>query len=257
MKYLIFLLLLFLFPFQPHQFSIAEEKVCYYAKITSSNTYFYNSCNDKDKLFKIPQSYFVLLTETADDNFYCAKYGDCVGFVKKKEVTPMNGTPSKPYATNYNFRITSLSGLPIFLKPTFESEQITSIEFLEDKLYYYGNLQGQEYFPNSTDIWYYCSYTKDNETFYGYVFSYYCDFINEVKNNREYFEEITGTLTFKPNYSPSNSLSNTIKAIIILAVIIPILIGIYIFTSPKKTKGQKKIIKRHKDYYELNESDLN
>jgi len=241
----------------PLQTCIAEDKVSYYAKITSSNTFFYNSCDENDKLFKIPQSYFVLLTESANENFYCAKYGDCIGFVKKNEVTPMNGTPSKPYANSYNFRITSLSGLPLFTSPSFESEEITEVEFLEDNLYYYGNIQGQEYFPDSTDIWYYCSYTKNNETIYGYIFSYYCDFINDVKTNKEYFEEITGTLSFQSKITKRSIVTDSIIALVILAIIISILICIYIFTSPKNKKTKSQHARRHKDYYELNENDLN
>lgn len=235
----------------------ANGNLSYYAKILSPGIYFYSSCNDDGKLFELPSSYFVLLTDDADENFYSAKYGNCVGYVKKKEVSPMQGTPLKPFATSYNFRITSLSGLPLFKQATFESQEITNIEFLEDDVYFYGNFQGQELFSNSTDIWYYCSYTANNKTEYGYVFSYYCDFINDVKQNDEYFEEITGNLTFKIDSATPSGMSDAIKAIIILAVIIPILIGIYFFITPNKKKTKNKVIKRHKDYYELNESDLN
>jgi len=235
----------------------ADENLSYYAKITSSNIYFYNTCNEDDKLFEIPSSYFVLLTDDANEEFYSAKYGNILGYVKKNEVTPMNGSPINPYATKYNFRITSMSGLSLMKEATFESEEITNIDFLEDKIYFYGNFQGQEFFPNSTDIWHYCSYTKNNKTQYGYLFSYYCDFINELKTNDEYFEEITETLKFKIETVSSSGLSDSIKALIILAVIIPILIACYFFITPKKKKEKPKIIKRHKDYYELNESDLN
>ncbi len=257
MKYILLLLLStfsFCFDFQP---ATASGDLSYYAKILSPGTYFYSTCNDHDKLFELPTSYFVLLTDDAGEDFYSAKYGNCVGYVKKKEVSPMQGTPLKPYATSYNFRITSLSGLPLFQEATFESEEITNIEFLEDKIYFYGNFQGQELFSNSTDIWYYCSYTKNNKTEYGYVFSYYCDFINEIKNNDEYFEEITGNLTFKIDSISSPAMSDTVTAIIVLAVIIPLLIGLYFFLTPNKKKTKNKVVRRHKDYYELNESDLN
>ena len=258
MKYLCLLFLTFLsLNFDCKTLALADESLCYYAKVTSSSTYFYNTCNEEDKLFEIPTSYFVLLTDDANEEFYSAKYGNCLGFVKKTEVTPMNGTPINPYANKYNFRITSMSGLPLLKKATFESEEILNIEFLEDNIFFYGNFQGQEFFPNSTDIWYYCSYTKNNKTEYGYVFSYYCDFINQVKANDEYFEEITGTLKFKIETISSSGLSDSVKALIILGVIIPVLIGCYFFITPRKKKDKPKIVRRHKDYYELNESDLN
>ena len=205
----------------------------------------------------MPQSYFVLLTDIADEYFYHAQYGNCNGYVKKKEVTPMNGTPLKPYATSYNLRITSMSGLPIFETPSFNGEQISTVDFLQENINYYGNMQGQEYFPNSTDVWYYCSYTENNQTIYGYVFSYYCNLTTDIKNNKEYFEEITEQLSFQKHISNSTNLSETLKALVILCVVISILIGIYIFTAPQSNKSRRNSRKNRKDYYELNENDLN
>ena len=236
----------------------AEESLCYYAKVTSAGTYFYSSPAEEGKIFELPQTYFVLLTDDANEEFYSAKYGNYLGYVKKSEVSPMKGTPTSPYATKYNLRITSMSGLPLFSQATFDSEEILNIEFLEDKICFYGTFQGQEFFENSTDIWYFCSYTKNNKTEYGYLFSYYCNFVANIQDNNEFFEEITAPLVFKPQPQTSTSLSDTIKALIILGVIIPVLIGIYFFLTKRKPNTSKpKTAKRHKDYYELSESDLN
>ena len=260
MKFLLFLLSLLLvltFPTSAIQ-ARADGNVFYYAKVLGENTYFYETCNENTKLFEIPPSYFVMLTADANEEFYSAKYGDCLGFVKKNTVTPMNGKPTKPYACSYNFRITSMSGLSLMSDATFESESLASLDFLEDNVKFYGKLQGQEFFPNSTDVWYYCSFTKANETRFGYVFSYYCDFESKVQDNNEYFEEITETLSFSNDNNAGVGLSDTITAIIILAVVIPLLIIGYFFITPKNKKHKPvKVIKRHKDYYELSESDLN
>ena len=235
----------------------ADTSLCYYAKITSDGTYFYSSCNEEDKLFKIPPTYFVLLTDNASDDFYCAKYGNCLGYVKKNQVIAMDGTPSNPYASSYSFRITSMSGLPLMDSPSFESNKLITIDFLEENVFFYGEKSGQEYFSNSTDIWYYCSYTKGDTTYFGYLFSYYCNFQTNIKDNNEYFEEITSTLKFKPEMSVPVSTSDTITAIIVLAIAIPLLILCYFFLAPRSKHKKAKLVKRKKDYYELSENDLN
>ena len=236
-------------------FALAEERISFYAKITSSNVFFYQSTSENEKLFEIPNSYFVLLTEEANDEFYIAKYGDILGFVKKSEVTPMNGTPKSPYATKYTCRITSMSGLSLMSEPSFDSEKIENFDFLENKIYYYGKMQGQEFFPNSTDIWFYCKYSHDNSVKFGYIFSYYCDISSNIKENKEYFDEITEKLSFKSPSVNSSGLSDSIKAIIVLSVAIAsLIVTYYILTKGKKSKKRNN---RKKDYYELSENDLN
>lgn len=249
-------LLLFFFLSSIQTQAFAENRTTYYAKITSNNVFFYQTLDENAKLFEIPNSYFVLLTDNANDDFYAAKYGEMLGFVKKSEVVPMDGTPQNPYATNYSCRITSMSGLSLKSEPTFESETIENLEFLENKIYFYGKKQGQEFFPNSTDVWLYCKYSLNDTTKFGYVFSYYCDFSSNVKENKEYFNEITESLTFSQARLNNNGLTESIKAIIVLSVIIPCLIVTFTILTKGKNKQTKRAY-RKKDYYELNENDLN
>jgi len=258
MKYLLPLFLVLLSFQQPTQ-TFASTSLSYYAKVTTSGVFFYHQADEKSKQFEIPQSYFVLLTGDENEDFYSAQYSDLKGYVKKDQVVPMDGTPISPYATTFNFRITSMSGLPMFKNATFESEKILNLEFLEDDIFFYGKFQGQELFTNSTNIWYYCSYTQNNETKYGYVFSYYCDFISAITQNNEYFEEITQKLVFVPEVQPVANKSDTLNALIVLAVVIPVLICLYFFLTPRKAKNKEKTkrAKRRSDYYELSESDLN
>lgn len=249
--------LLFLANLLQHQnIALADTNLSYYAKITN-NAYFYKEANDTTPLFQVPNSYFVLLTGDAGEDFYSAKYGNCLGFVKKTEVTPMDGTPEKPYATIFNFRVTSMSGLALMSEATFESEELITVDFLEDDLFFYGNLQGQEFFSNSTDIWHYCSYTKNNKNYYGYLFSYYCDFETSITDNKEYFDEITGTLVFTVSPEINSGMSDTVKALIVLGIAITLLIICYFFIAPSKNKNRTKIPRRKRDYYELSENDLN
>lgn len=243
-------------------FVYASENLTFYAKVISNGVFFYSACNDNSQIFEIPTTYFVLLTGDANEKFYTAKYGNLSGFVHKNEVVPMNGKPENPYAIQNNFRITSMSGLTLHKKATFESDEITTLPFLESDVEYYGKLQGQELFPNSTSIWLYASYMTENKVYYGYLFSYYCDFETKILENEEYFEEITETLVFThiEDENRVNNTSDTLTALIILAIAIPLLIGCYFFITPTKKRTEKEAKpsrKRHKDYYELSENDLN
>ena len=259
MKYLILTMLFIIFSNSNFATSNASSNLSrtYYAKVLSNNVYMYSSTDEQTPLFEIPSSYFVLLTDDANENFYKASYASINGYVKKEEVTAMNGTPQTPFATNHNIRITSMSGLTLMNKPTFKSVELSSLDFLESEISYYGEISGQEYFPNSTDTWYYCSAHKNGKTTYGYLFSYYCDLPKAISSNQEYFDEITEKLVFKISPPSSTGLSDTVKALIVLAVVIPLLISVYFIMSPHKKTKSKKIIRRKKDYYELNENDLN
>lgn len=260
---LICLIFALLLTFSPASTTVhADEANTYYAKILSSSTYFYSSPNDYDdaRLFIIPSSYFVLLLDNANEEFYYAKYADLYGYVKKNDVTPMDGTPSSPYA-NSTFRNFSPNGLSIYSRPQSGAEILGSLQFLQTDIPLYGEIVGEELFEDSTNTWFYCSTTQNGQTINGYAFSYYCDIIVRPTENTEYFPEITGELVFSNTLSGGVGLSDTAKAIIILAVSLPCLIVLYLLLSPSKRKTSKsaekvKTVKRGKDYYEFNEDDL-
>lgn len=241
----------------------ANTQSTYYAKITTDGNFFYEepSTSEENKLFVIPCSYFVLLIANANEDFYYAKYLDLYGYVKKDEVTPMDGVPKTPYA-NSTFRVFSQNGLSLQSQPNTESQTIGKIGFLENDVIYYGEKTGEEPFPESTNIWYYCKPTQNETQKLGYVFSYYCDKKSKITENTEYFPKITGELTFDNELNIKNGgLTDTVKAIIILAVSLPCLIILYLILTPHKKKikdknGKLKTIKRGKDYYEFNEDDL-
>ena len=90
--------------------SRADRK--YFAKIEQEDIYFYSEPIDSSdyQLFSIPESYFVLLLNDENQDFYYAQYDDIFGYVKKSEVVAMEGTPSMPYPTLY-FRIFALNGM--------------------------------------------------------------------------------------------------------------------------------------------------
>ncbi len=248
-----------------------ESNKQYYAKVNKDEVYFFTQPNEASefRLFKIPTSYFVLLTAEANDKFYSCSYGDKIGYVKKDDVLPMNGTPLSPYANTTTTRIIAPDGLDMRSSPVKNPLNIVArLNFLEDNILFYGMLDGDDFIPGNTKTWYYCKYINPttSQIQFGYFYSYYCDQPN-LSINMEEFPLIEGELfpvtPTKPQ--PSSSLSGTVKTLIIIGVSLPCVVILYLLIKPtliaehsnKKSKAKAKPKRRHGDYYEFDESDLN
>ena len=87
----------------------------YFARIMFDQVFLYktpNNIEDSSNIyFELPKSYFVELTDSANDNFYKVNYLNLTGYVKKDSVQTIAGVPMSPYLENINFR-----GL---IKPSF------------------------------------------------------------------------------------------------------------------------------------------
>lgn len=264
MKILAFIFSLFLISSSPSSTYAASEKT-YYAKVLSDNVFLYSDTTDDEscRLFAIPNSYFVLLIGESG-NYYRAKYSGIVGYVKKNEVTPMDGVPVCPFASQ-SFRAFSQNGLDVYSAPHASASTIGKLSFLQDNVSLYGTIYGDELFPKSTSTWFYCSFSNGSESVNGYVFSYYCDNLTLASENMEYFSEITSPLSFNDNLPAGGGLGDTAIAMIVLGVSLPCLIILYLILSPKKKAQASKDRriekslpqKRGRDYYEFNEDDLN
>lgn len=254
-------MLLITFPNSPSTSAYADSRRTYYAKVQQSGVYMYSAPVEDMayRMFEIPYSYFVLLNGDENNEFYSAKYDDVNGFVLKDSIIPMSGTPQQPYATS-SFRVFSQVGLPLYTSPTDTANYEITIPYEQIVSKAYGKISGKELLSNSTDKWFYCSFTQSGQKYSGYVFSYYCDNISIISENTEFFTEITEELNFSPINSSETTLSDTGKVLISFAVIIPCLIILYLMLKPKaKTKEASKRIplrRPKRDYYEFNEDDL-
>lgn len=228
-----------------------------YAKIEHDNIFLYSSPSEENKLFVLPESYFVKLLNEANDNFYYCSYKDIKGYVKKDEVVAMKGTPIKPYVEGL-FRIFSLEGTGLYSSPNFTGEKIAIIPYLTDNLIYYGTISGQS-IPDKTDKWIYCKYNSST-SFCGYVYSVFCDKEPIYTENTERFEVVSSP--FVKNTKPSQ-LSPVAMGFIIAGVAIPCLIVLVLLVKPTLLKDKlnmpkpKLRAKRNKDFFEFDDSDLN
>ena len=246
-------------------FSYAQEEKQYYAKIMEDNIYMYNEPSEQNEnlIFEIPKSYFVKLKDNANENFYLAEYNGVEGYIKKEQVSPMNGTPQIPYATN-NFRIFSKEGLELLTAPSYTvGEIITVVPYLTENLLYIGKIYGEIAIPDKSGIWYYAEYKENEQIYQGYLYSVFCDKLATIEENTETFPLITEELFPEPT-SSINSLSPTAQVFIILAVSFPCAFILYSLIRPTLTnksgiKRDKKLKlkgKRKCDYFEFDEKDL-
>lgn len=259
--FIIFYCFLVVFSSFAANFSHADN--FYFAKIQKEGVYFYSNPIDSSEyaLFEVPNTYFVKLLGDENSLFYYAQYSDQFGYVKKSDVVAMDGSPQNPYATS-SFRIFALEGMGLYSSPSLSTEdEIAQIPYLTDDLVYYGKISGQQAIPDKSNEWYYCKYTS-SDTLYGYVYSVFCDKLTDFADNYETFNIITSP-TFSSSITPEG-LSTVAMTFIVIGVSIPCIIVIYLLVKPtlfkeKAINNHTKIPKkrRHGDYYEFDESDLN
>ena len=271
----IFFLIFFIFLFCTNIFFAASPKTVLaegpiFAKVETSGVFLYNSPINEEtyKVFEIPATYFVELLADAKDEgglFYSARYIDVFGYVKKSEVTAVEGTPSQPFATNASFRIFSPSGLDLKSSPSNETpfNRIVNVPYLCTDLVFYGQIVGDEMIPGKSKIWYYCKYLCGTSVYYGYLYSDLCDKLSTIPQNSEILPKFEGQLFTpiiepEPPSSPLSTLNVEVKLLVIIAVCLPCLALIYLIFKPTKlvadngTQKSKKIKRLKKsEFYEL------
>lgn len=231
-----------------------------FAKINYENVYFFSlpSSEEENKLFVLPKTYFVKLLASENDEFYYAQYDDIFGYVPKTALLPMNGIPTKPYATS-TFRVFSMEGLGLYKNASMSTQKLADIPYLSEELTYYGIMQGEEVIPEKTNEWYYAKYSKTGAL--GYVYSVFCDSLAKIEDNTETFE-IIKTPIFVEDVS-GEELSSVAMTFIIIGVSLPCLIVLYLLVKPtmfkeKITREKPKLrSKGNRDYFEFDEADLN
>ena len=195
-----------------------------YACILSENTYFYSTADERRGLFLLPKTYYVRLIEYGTDYSKIEYQTDdgaikkLVGYVKTKELTFVNYTPTRPYLS-YIFEVTYTIG---------GAEPQTASAFLDEitlSCVYYGDYQiGTET---------YC-YVLRGDTF-GYIpkpptLSY--------EENGEYADYLASLPTDSPSEEPPSSTppqNNAMQTAILIAVclLVPVLAAL-ILRSPQR-----------------------
>ena len=250
----------------------------YYAQIPKGQeVYLYCTPNSSisERMFVLPETYFVELLKNANDDFYYARYNDLYGYVIKNEVKPVKNIPTSPFLININFRVFVPSGANLRSSPYNNGSLnlVYSIPFLDNNLLYYGQTFGEEAISKKGNVWYSCKYFSGNVTYVGYVYSPLCDDLCQIYENTEVVEYIDNIQFENEETQAStdvfNGLSSTATTIIIIAISLPCLLFIYLLFKPtrlveqsstenglssRKKHSKKKIRKlKNSDYYELDD----
>ena len=255
MKKLSIILILFIMFFQVPQ--IAEAASSYYGKVKSGTVYFYDEANSSSTLFQLPYSYFVQVTGIEDDEFFTAVYKDMEGYVKKSDVTLMNGQPNNPY---FNATFTNYAEFDLYESPETTSALIQSFS-KEQTFNFYGTIEGEEV-ADLTNIWYYCSTVYNGENIKGYFYSGVASSQPEITINTETFEEISeDVFTATTNGEEFSALSTGTKILLIISILVPSVFILFFLIKPSKMNKQNKAKKgirkvQHGDYFEFDDKDL-
>lgn len=265
---IIFVICLIWQPLPNNVFAASQTSI--FAKVEKNGVFFYNSPINDDayKLFEIPCTYFVELLGNADDQenlFYSAKYIDVIGYVKKNEISPVQGEPIAPFASNINFRVFAPSGLDLKSTPSSDSpfNRIINVPYLSTDLVFYGTLTGDQMIPEKSCVWYYCKYLSGTSTYYGFLYSDLCDKLVSISPNTETLPYFEGELFLPPENenlgaTAPPTISQPLKILLVIIISLPCLFVIYLIFKPTRLvvdngeKNTKKIkhLKR-RDYYEL------
>lgn len=244
----------------------ADTQTAYYARINEGETYLYSmpTLAPDAQIFALPATYFVLLTGNAGDTenaFYSASYNGINGFVQKSAVTPVEGTPLRPYADNLSFRVFVPGGTDLRSTPAASTpfNIVTALPYATTNLVYYGSQPGEEVIAQRGNEWYYCKYISGPDAFFGYVYAGFCDLLPALTPSQEQLPAVTDeiftqTSATAPDATTAPTLAKEVQVILIIGISIPCILIIYLLFKPTKlmTPGRKrKKPAKSADYYEM------
>lgn len=222
----------------------AAQETELYARVLFDEVYFYKTPNENalnNIYFELPKTYFVKLIDK-NENFYQAEYLNIVGYVKKDSVQAVLGTPIKPYLNNITFRVYSELSTNLHEAPSQNSTLKTKIPILTNNIQYISQIEGESLISGRTNIWYYCKFTSENVSYYGYVYSDFCDEMQPILNNTESLE-YTNNPTFEPYFEPPKAIpkNSNIVGVVVAILSIPALIFVFLIMNGTKILNQNKI----------------
>lgn len=216
-----------------------------YLRIVSSNTFLYRTANIDENYenlyFELPQTYFVKLIDSSNENFYKVEYSNLIGYVKKSEVIKVNGTPQQPYLNNVTFKLNGTANAVLFSQPNNTSKYIGTIPFNAENILFWGKITGQNALPNLGNEWYYCTYTSfEQGIISGYIYAPLTTLVSNIPENNENLSESTpaNSTPIQEILAPEIQKPSNIIIISIL-VIFALLILILLFKPNKKAKKAK------------------
>ncbi|MBR3790196.1 MAG: hypothetical protein IKK20_00115, partial [Clostridia bacterium] len=112
---------------------------------------------------------------------------------------------------------------------------------------------------------YYCKYINGDSSYFGFLYSEFCDKLSPIIPNTEILPVFEGELFAKPtinqtNQSTNSAISNELKIFVIVAISLPCIFIVYLLFKPTKLvaddgkKSNKKIRRlKRSEFYELDD----
>ena len=230
--------------------SLAETST--YAKVLSNCT-LYKSPNLEDDIdnvyFVIPETFFVTILETINDECVKVQYGNFVGFINSNLIIIATFSPKIKTLENITFDIKDTSGTQVWSKPSASSSVLTTIPASTKKIKYIAMAYGTIPSGGQSNIWYYVNFTPEHNStnvYEGYVYSENVTNLSKIVPNSEKNPEPE-----KPDGSTlALSVSSPIKVVIISIIAIPVII-LFLIVIYRFSKSIKEGSNKHKELKSL------
>lgn len=217
----------------------------------------------EDVYFQVPETYFVLVLDTVNDNCLKVQYDRYIGYVDSSTVIIATFIPIVKTLDNITFDIKPTSGTQIWQSPTTKSNICTTLSAGTKNIKYVGFAYGSVPTSGESNIWYYVYYTPDENStnvFEGYIYSENAMNLSEIVANTETNPEVISNENELDN--KTIYITSTIKTIIIAIVTIPIILffAIILYKLVQKIKknticDKNKKLFLTKDSFENNQNN--
>lgn len=214
-----------------------------FAQIMGNAVYLYarpeNDNSVKNIICIMENTYYVEILHTENEEFYKVNYNGVSGFVLRKNVKKVDGSPKIPYPSNVTMRTVNNN---IYLRstPVKSNNTLSIIPANCTSLKYIGYVYGEQVDDFRENVWYYVNYLD----VYGYV---YCEYIDQISTIPQNIEQ----LSFLNNDYDDvvNPLSNGTCVLIVGVLTAPtLLILLLLYKKPKSKKRFKEQVIVVKEY---------
>lgn len=224
------LLILSFFPKHKEYYSMPE-----YAQIIESTALYKDekSLENSNIICLLEPTYFVQIISDFNDNLLLVSYHGINGYVQKKSIKFITGSPKIPYPI---LNLTCSNKCNLRSSPKSDSTTLIPIP-TNAEVKYIGKVYGDSIMDYNGETWYFIEYLGVR----GYIYNGYISSLPVVLPNTE-------TVSFFENYDylSVNPLSNESCIIIISLITIPsIFILILLFKKPKPIKKKQTIIRKN------------
>ena len=230
--------------------NVNNISICYasevtYFRIIDDNTYLYKTAElnstQNNVYFKLPNTYFVKVVSTLDNNVAKVLYDGIEGFVDISNMQKCYSTPNTPYPKDLTLQVLDVCNTVVYLTPSQESTYVGIIPFNATNIKYFGSITGSEAIENMGTLWHYVKYTSfEQGVLYGYIYAPLTTNLSLVSTNTEsIIYEDPDAVNANATPITAEEFKNTDSVFIIIGLLLLAIILLYLLFKPNKKKKSK------------------